>query len=126
MKAADTRSAHLIRIAQEDGATLADVPDGLLVGMARYSVTQKRAADEYVTEMNRRLKDAVESMTAELVIFRESAEAAATRQEAAADRAEASATRLEGGTRVLVWFTAALVALTVAVLALTAVVAATG
>jgi hypothetical protein len=75
-------------------------------------------------EMQRRLKVATERLTTELVMFRESAQTAASRSEAAARRSEESAARLERLTRWLIGFTVALVVLTVAVLALTGVLAA--
>jgi hypothetical protein len=79
-------------------------------------------------ELQRRLKVAVELLTAELVTFRESAEAAAARSDAAAarsdaaaDRADAAAGRLERLTRWLIAFTIGLFVLTAIVAVLTGV-----
>ncbi|HEY1621289.1 MAG TPA: hypothetical protein VGG25_26940 [Streptosporangiaceae bacterium] len=54
MKAADPRFAQQIHDAQEEGKTLAAVPDSVLVGMARNATKRKVAAGEVVTEINRR------------------------------------------------------------------------
>ncbi|HEY3957992.1 MAG TPA: hypothetical protein VGM53_31900 [Streptosporangiaceae bacterium] len=114
------------RIVKENAQLIAQVPDAHLIGDARAASRAGQQRFEYDLEMQRRLKVATEKLTAELVVFRESAEMAAERSEAAAHRSEASAANLERLTQWLIGFTVALVVLTVAVLALTAVLAAKG
>jgi len=81
--------------------------DNELLGLAG------RRTDIYEMEMQRRLKSAVLDLTAELVTFRESSEAAARK----ADEAAGRLMRLTGW---LIAFTVALVVLTVVVVVLTA------
>lgn len=112
-------------IVTEEAQRMAQLPDKRLITLAELdSRNGKQSRFEYGLEMQRRLKVATEKLTAELVMFRDSAEVAAERSEAAALRSEASAAKLERLTRWLIGFTVALVVLTVAVLALTAVLAA--
>ena len=109
-------------VVKDNAQVIAQVPDEHLIGDARAASRAGQQRFEYGLEMQRRLKVATEKLTAELVMFRESAEAAAERSEAAARRSEASAAKLER----LIGFTVILVVLTLAVLALTAVLAAKG
>jgi len=111
---------------KDNAQVIAQVPDEHLIGDARAASRAGQQRFEYGLEMQRRLKVATEKLTAELVMFRESAEAAAERSEAAARRSEASAAKLERLTRWLIGFTVVLVVLTLAVLTLTAVLAAKG
>lgn len=76
---------------------------------------------QHEMELQRRLKLAVELLTAELVTFRESAAAAAERSDAAAARSDAAAGRLERLTGWLIAFTVGLFVLTAIVAVLTGV-----
>lgn len=111
-RAADKQWEAWLRIVEEDGSLMAQLPDKIMVGSARASVRWKRSADEYVTEMSRRLKVAIENLASETVAFRRAAEAAAEKSDRAAARLER-----------LTW---ALIVLTIAVVALTVVLVVRG
>lgn len=89
---------------------LAQLSDTDLVTVTPASTSLSRPLPQM--EMQRRLKAATETLTAETIRSRESSDSAAR--------------KLERLTRWLIWFTAALVLLTLALVALTAVVASKG
>jgi len=91
----------------EYGRAIEHVPDEQLVGIAALPNSPR-----HEIEMQRRLKVAVEALTAELVSFRTSSDEAAG--------------KLERLTKWLIGFTIVLVVLTLAVAGLTAVLAAKG
>jgi hypothetical protein len=125
-RAAANRKTRRV-IIREPAQAIAQMPDERIITNAELtSRNRQQPRFEYGLEMQRRLKVVTEKLTAELVIFRKSAEAAAERSEAAARRSEATAATLERLTRWLIGFTVALVVLTVVVIALTAVLAAKG
>lgn len=85
----------------------------LIAVAVRQSITSSALSNPgYEMEMNRRLKDAVEKLTGEIVAFRESAIAAA-------EKSDVAAGKLTTLTRWLIIFTAALVILTVVIVVLT-------
>ncbi len=73
---------------KDNAQVIAQVPDEHLIGDARAASRAGQQRFEYGLEMQHRLKVATEKLTAELVMFRESAEAAAERSEAAARRSD--------------------------------------
>lgn len=89
---------------------LAQLSDEDLIAVTPANTSLSRPLPQM--EMDRRLKNAVEALTGELVTFRESSDAAAG--------------KLERLTRWLIGFTIVLVILTLAVVLLTAVLAAKG
>jgi hypothetical protein len=93
---------------------LQQLPDIELIALAvRQSVTAPHLDNPgFEMEMNRRLKDAIEKLTGEIVTFRESAIASA-------EKADVTAGKLTTLTRWLIGFTAVLVILTVVIVILT-------
>ena len=116
----------------EYGRDIKKFPDELLVGIAALPNSPR-----HEIEMQRRLKDSVEALTAETIKSRESAERLTSQLDTSIGTltaelvtfrtsSDAAAGKLERLTRWLIGFTIVLVVLTLAVVALTGLLAANG
>jgi hypothetical protein len=110
-KAARATEAAWLRGLAEVGSLHA-LTDDELIASAPAKTSLSTPAHEM--EIERRLKDAIETLTGEIVVFHEAADRAA-------EKSEKADVRLERLTRWLIGLTVVLVALTAAVVALTIV-----
>jgi hypothetical protein len=121
-RADDRASRAYQRIAGTIGRTVSQVPDEHLVG-----TTALGGGPQYDIEMQRRLKDAVEALTAETVRSRESSEKLTGQLDASIAGLTAETVRAaqasDRAARRLVWLTVVLVVLTAVLVALTVVLA---
>jgi hypothetical protein len=108
--AASADAAHTQQIAHLN--SLRELPDDELI--TRIGPQNSFTPPHGEMELQRRLKDAIETLTGELVAFREASDRAA-------DKSERADERLERLTRWLIGLTVVLIALTGAIVALTIV-----